>query len=158
VHEKLLPYYSILDLGDQPRDIRLPDSLIGTNVAYRRSALEAIGGFRTDLGVRGKLLLRNEELDVQERLQQAGHHIVYSPEVCVEHRVPKERLTRSWLRQRIFWQGVSDLIAAGGQGPAVASSSDKFFFGETNCPRRFNRQCRRIVDAMQQFSAGHRVL
>jgi glycosyltransferase involved in cell wall biosynthesis len=158
LHDKLLPYFSILDLGDRPREILLPESLIGTNVAYRRQTLDAIGGFRTDLGLRGNVLIRNDEIELQGRLQKSGRRIAYVPEVRVQHRVPKDRLTRQWLRQRIFWQGISDLISGEGHMPAAPPHKGGLFSRETNSPRRFNRECRRIVDTMRKLNAGHRVL
>lgn len=58
-------------------------SLTGCNMSVRRSALLAVGGFRTEYGGTAHL----EETDLSLRLIRAGGRIVFEPLAEVEHRV-----------------------------------------------------------------------
>jgi hypothetical protein len=60
----------------------------------------------------GKLLLSNEELATTRNLKRAGYRVVYNPHAAVRHIVHAERLNPAWMRQRMFWQTVSDLMSA----------------------------------------------
>lgn len=51
--DRFLPYLSTIDWGEETFTVDAERYLIGTNVAYRREAVLAVGGFRTDLGRRG---------------------------------------------------------------------------------------------------------
>jgi len=84
--------------------------LAGSNVCYERSALRESGGFPTDLGRKGLLLLSNEELWMQRFLLGRGEALWYDPEILVHHHIKAPRLTAAWFFERFFWQGVSDAI------------------------------------------------
>jgi mycofactocin system glycosyltransferase len=104
---------SPLDMGDRP-------ALVGpaSRVRYvptavlvvRRSALEAIGGFDTDLRV-------GEDVDLVWRLTGAGWRVRYVPEVVADH--PSRPDLRRWLAQR-FSYGRSSALLAARHGKAVA--------------------------------------
>ena len=119
---RLLGYLSLVDWAENRMEIVPPRWLAGTNIAYAAGPLRAIGGFRTDLGRRGNILLSNEELSTCEALRAAGYRVMYEPSARVEHLIPSERLTRSWFRQRAFWQAVSDVLMDNGQSEAVLNS------------------------------------
>ncbi|MDX1944599.1 MAG: glycosyltransferase [Pirellulaceae bacterium] len=155
LHDDLLGYVGLLDWGPEPRAADENHWLIGTNVCYRRAALERVGGFRLDLGRRGELLVSNEELELQARLRAAGLRAWYSPEIRVRHRVPAERLTRDWLRRRVFWQAISEAIENPPPGENTARPS-KWFSGETNSPRRFAEECRRLKRTLRRLTRGKR--
>lgn len=158
LHDELLGYLGLLNLGDQVLEIGPHEWLIGGNIAYRREALEAIGGFRADMGRRGNILLSNEELELQSQLQKAGYKLIYCPKICVSHRVPAERLTQTWMRKRIFWQAVSDLMVAPATGAAASRSMFGFRLRETSNPKAFYKQCRRMMKAVKELGAGDRTL
>lgn len=149
--DRFLSYLSAIDWGDATFPVDAERYLIGTNVAYRREAVLAAGGFRTDLGRRGTSLISNEEIELHQRLQAAGKQVYYTPGVRVRHRVPAERLTQAWLRKRIFWQVISDLLAGNQPPPSKPGWS---LFGETQSARTFERECRRLVLALQDLSHG----
>jgi GT2 family glycosyltransferase len=155
--DNLLGYVGVIDLGDKEKEVGSA-SLIGTNVAYRREALVAAGGFRTDLGRRGKLLISNEEIELHDRLLAAGQRLVYCPGIRVQHRVAKHRLTQQWMRQRIFWQAISDLMSKSDAAPTALIPRRWGLSRDTNNPRRFNRQCHRIGRAIRKLSLGWRIL
>lgn len=113
---------TIVDWSPTPKAI--PDLnvewLAGANVAFRRAALEAVGGFHPALGRRGTLALSGEEVHAQRQLQRLGWTLAYEPAMAIDHPVPASRLTTRWFRQRYFWQGVSDAIAAQLDHPTTA--------------------------------------
>jgi len=103
----LLQYVSLVDLGNEPRAIRATEWLSGGNLAIRREFLQSLGGFREDLGRRGKRLTAEEETDFLRRAMRSGLACVYDPCVLVFHHVQRHRLKREWFLRRSFWGGFS---------------------------------------------------
>jgi glycosyltransferase involved in cell wall biosynthesis len=79
--------------GDESRD-----GFSGGNGAVRRSVIEKIGGFHTALGKFAGRLGMCEDGEFFIRLKRAGFEGGYDPRMKVFHRVPAERLTRSYFR------------------------------------------------------------
>ena len=101
-----LGYY---DLGDSVVYIDQPGlTPRGLNYSIRRTFLEQIGGFDTNLGRIGKKLLSNEELHTTELAIKRGWQVAYLPEALVGHNVAPERLRPSWFIERGWWQGISE--------------------------------------------------
>ncbi len=101
-----LGYY---DLGESPLNIDTPGlTPRGLNYSIRRSFLEQIGGFDTNLGRVGKKLLSNEELHTTELALKQGWLVTYLPEALVGHNVAPERVKPSWFIERGWWQGISE--------------------------------------------------
>jgi len=103
-------YYSVLDLGPNRRPITPHESFVAANVAFRRDALLAVGGFHEQLGRVGTSLFSNGEVFTCRALQQREWTIVYEPAMRVRHNVAADRLTRTWLSQRLYQQGRSDVV------------------------------------------------
>lgn len=83
---------------------------IGSTMAFRRSALDAVGGFSNAFGpVGGKKTGANEELAVSEqiRLRFGPNSIWYEPEALVYHWVPCSRLTWRYIARRSLVEGQS---------------------------------------------------
>jgi glucosyl-dolichyl phosphate glucuronosyltransferase len=79
---------------------------IGANLAFLRSALVAIGGWRTDLGKVDNTLISGEDHEIFMRLRRRGLYSgYYDPAIVVRHFVPAERLTRRYFRRWFFWNG-----------------------------------------------------
>jgi glucosyl-dolichyl phosphate glucuronosyltransferase len=101
---------ALVDYGDVPLAY-LPDSQgqrlpIGANVAFPRTALVSLGGWRTDLGKVNNTLICGEDEDIFRRLLARGLYAgFYDPEIVVRHWVPAERLTRRYFRRWFFWLG-----------------------------------------------------
>ena len=101
---------AIVDYGDDAADYvaesngqRLP---IGANLAFARSALVAIGGWRTDLGKVNNTLISGEDHEIFMRLRRFNLYSgYYDPQVTVRHYVPPSRLTRQYFREWFFWHG-----------------------------------------------------
>ena len=78
-------------------DPQNPSEMIGANMAVRREALWAIGGFDPELGP--GVTNGGEESLVSWQLQRAGYRIVAAPEAEVEHHCSPSRLQYSaWIQ------------------------------------------------------------
>jgi glycosyltransferase involved in cell wall biosynthesis len=114
LHDELLAYLSLLDWGGARRSVQRKEWIVGTNMAFRTEALRATGGFLETLGRKGaSILLSNEEQDVLDKIRASGGLVVYAPEACVDHIIPRARLTQSWFRKRAAWQAISDYMVRG---------------------------------------------
>jgi glucosyl-dolichyl phosphate glucuronosyltransferase len=99
------------DLGDQ--ECVLDKAPYGANMAFRKIMFEKYGGFRTDLGRRGKSLIGNEDTEFCERLMAAGERLCYVPSAVVNHPVYQERLKKKYFRSYWFAHGRSMTRQAG---------------------------------------------
>jgi GT2 family glycosyltransferase/glycosyltransferase involved in cell wall biosynthesis len=104
---ELLLSLAVQDRGPIARDLREDEFLYGANVAFRREALAAAGGFAEHLGRSGTDLMGDEEIEVQRRLRTGGRsrHV---PGARVHHLMQRERCTLQWFLKRYAWQGLSD--------------------------------------------------
>jgi glycosyltransferase involved in cell wall biosynthesis len=106
--DRLLALAGVSSFGGVARAVtRSADFPFGANIAFRRDALEAVGGFDAELGRKGATLLSGEEHAVVKLLLARGHTIRLEPAAAVRHTVTVERLQRSYYRRRFFWQGVT---------------------------------------------------
>ncbi len=82
--------------------------LMGGNAVLRRSLVERVGPYSTDLGRSSDgRLLSCEDRDMYDRLLAIGAKGFYRPDLVIMHYVPAERLTKSYFRRWCFWHGVS---------------------------------------------------
>jgi len=106
---------AIVDYGDAAIDYR-PESPgqrlpIGANLAFARSALLTIGGWRTDLGKVNNTLISGEDHEIFMRLRRHGLYAgYYDPQISVRHYVPPSRLTRRYFRQWFYWHGKTNAL------------------------------------------------
>ena len=103
-----LGYYSIMDLGEEPRIIS-PRLVWGCNFAIRADVLRAAKGFPPD-GMPDELaLFRGDgETAVSRYVEQSGYHAFYDPSASVYHWVSAARLSGEYLEKRSYLQGISD--------------------------------------------------
>ena len=156
---------TILDWSDRPMpivDVRR-EWLVGANIAFRRAALVAAGGFHPALDRAGSSLLSSGDTYLTRRLLELGFTCEYLPDMRVRHRVPANRLTQDWFRSRYFWQGVSDAVieqldAALGPPARLARASRRAAslltrpsqllraFTRTEDPAVFEQQCWTLIE------------
>jgi glycosyltransferase involved in cell wall biosynthesis len=82
-------------------------NLMGGNAVIRRKVFEQIGTYSPKLGRSGKGLLSEEDAEFCRRLEAAGIHGMYVPELLIHHHIPAERLTRKYHRRWCYWRAVS---------------------------------------------------
>jgi hypothetical protein len=106
---------ALIDYGDTPAEY-LPESHsqrlpIGANLAFVKSTLIAIGGWRTDLGKVNNTLISGEDHEIFMRLRRHGMYVgYYNPQITVRHYVPSTRLTRRYFRQWFYWHGKTQAL------------------------------------------------
>jgi GT2 family glycosyltransferase len=156
-------FLTIVDHGAEERILTEQEWLAGTNIAFRREPLLDVGGFAESLGRTGSALRSNEELVTTSRLRERGFKSYYNPAAEMLHRVHADRATPAWLRRRIAWQVVSDLLAGNPAKPADGQwrqLSEYFLsvspelrtirgiFYDTRDPDLFQRQCEALKAVM----------
>ncbi len=105
------PAFTILDYGRADRILKDHEFGFGANLGFSTAALKAVGGFDERLGRSGHTsLMSGEEMRVQEEILKAGGLRVYCAGAIVQHHVHADRLERNWLRSRMAWQSVSELV------------------------------------------------
>jgi glucosyl-dolichyl phosphate glucuronosyltransferase len=113
LHKRITPYLGYCNFGDEIKTLSKQENIVGCNMAFRKQALVAAGGFDVNLGRNGdgQSLLSNEETRLSILVQKAGFERIYLPGMLVTHLVAAERLEKDWFRRRFDWQAVSDVAA-----------------------------------------------
>lgn len=103
-----IAYLSLLDFGDQTRELRFPECVWGCNMAVRREVLYSVGGFNPDgFGDRQLIWLRGDgECGLQEKISNRELRIIYEPRAWVYHRIPASRVTPQYFYRRLFDDGI----------------------------------------------------
>ena len=97
---------ALLDFGPEPVAFgkRVP---LGVNMAFRRGALDRVGGFNPRIGRKAGTLLGQEVREWCLRAHAAGLRGFYSPDVVVQHVIPVDRLCKQYFRKWFYWRGIS---------------------------------------------------
>lgn len=101
--------YTIVNLGTEEREYPRSLNPFGANMAMRRQALEG-NLFPLHLGRKGNLLLSGEESWVFEQIRAKGGLVKYHPDMAVDHFVPAARLSKEWIMNRYYCQGMSNAV------------------------------------------------
>jgi MoaA/NifB/PqqE/SkfB family radical SAM enzyme/glycosyltransferase involved in cell wall biosynthesis/predicted O-methyltransferase YrrM len=103
-----LGWYTLLDFGDETKPI--PHEYVwGANFAIRKDILRQVGGFHPDSFPQELIKYRGDgETAVSLAVRDLGYKAVYNPRASVYHLVSQQRLTREYLYQRAYNQGISD--------------------------------------------------
>ncbi len=107
-------YLSALDLGPERRELRWPEGVNGCNLAVRRRALLAVGGFNPDAFADPAMVwLRGDgEGGLQRKFRDAGLRVFYEPAARVGHLIPHARLTPEAFVRRARLEGISASFTA----------------------------------------------
>lgn len=87
-----------------------PRTVLGANMAVRRTVFEAVGGFATHVGKLRGTLLSGEDHELCLRVQRAGFRAVYVPQAVVHHWVPAERARIGYFVNWFYWSGITNAI------------------------------------------------
>jgi GT2 family glycosyltransferase len=105
-------FFSILDYGCERRRLNPGEWLVGCNLSFRREFVISLGGFSTHLGRCGDLsLLSNEENHLIDLIRANAKAVVYAPSAIVDHQIDGSRTNADWLKRRMAWQAVSDILS-----------------------------------------------
>lgn len=171
--DELLGGLTVVDWGGALRIAGPQEWVAGANISFAVEPLLEVGGFPTSLGRIGDsgVLLSNEEIYVLEALRSTGKVVVYAPEAEVDHLVDERRVSQAWIRKRMAWQAVSDLIAEKNDMSKLAEESWKgvterlnsleprlhtprAFFEDVQDPAEFHQQILSIYNMTRALLAG----
>jgi glycosyltransferase involved in cell wall biosynthesis len=94
-----------------PTEEREVRNTFGSNISFKRTVFQSIGGFDADLGRHGGRQIQGEETEFAARMYTAfGERVWYNPAAVVEHKVFQYRTDPVWLTKRAFWQGYSKRV------------------------------------------------
>ena len=108
--EKYYRSLSLLDWGEDLKQLSWPERLIGTNCSFRKKAFQTVGKFDPNLGRMGRLLLSMEDTEIQKRIHKKGYLVIYHPEAVVHHHVPASRMTHEYFQSRTEGNRYSEQI------------------------------------------------
>jgi hypothetical protein len=108
-------------------------NLFGGCMCVRREVFAVAGGFRGEMGRGAGRPLGCEETEFCIRAQQRrpGWTFVYEPRACATHRVPAQRATWDYFRERCFAEGLSKARLAALVGLDAGLSAERTFAGRT---------------------------
>jgi glycosyltransferase involved in cell wall biosynthesis len=90
--------------------IRYPDYFGTGNSAYAKRLFAHFGGFDVRLGRDGKTLRSGEDTYFNWVLDRNNIPTYYSDEAYINHFVETSRLTKSYLRRKCYWSGVTNAL------------------------------------------------
>jgi glycosyltransferase involved in cell wall biosynthesis len=100
-----------------------PRTLLGGNMAVRRSVFNTVGGFATHLGKIRGTLLSGEDHELTVRVQRAGFKAIYIPEAIVHHYIPADRTRVGYFVHWFYWSGITNAILDEDSGVARTGRS-----------------------------------
>jgi glucosyl-dolichyl phosphate glucuronosyltransferase len=105
---KTIPQYSILDFGNETKEIS-PYYVFGCNFSIRKRILLEVGGFHPDSMPDQLLKYRGDgETAVSETIIRRGYKTIFNPKASVFHWVSTSRMTLDYMYKRGYIQGISD--------------------------------------------------
>jgi GT2 family glycosyltransferase len=98
--------YGRKDCGTAVRRLTIgKDFLNGTNMIFKRSIFQKIGGFNQKYGNIGNKTFYGEETELQLRLARAGIAVWYDPKITVSHLVANSKMNIGWIIKEAFITG-----------------------------------------------------
>lgn len=111
----------------QPTTVREVRNPIGANMAFRRQAFAAVGGFRDGLGRVGKTPLGCEETEFAIRVRNHGGRVLHDPDARVRHTVSRDRAHWRYFVHRCWAEGLSKAAVVGLTGADAGLSSERSY-------------------------------
>ncbi len=110
---------------------------IGCNMSFRKTVFEKVGGFNTNLGRLGDVLLSGEEAEfsLKVKMKIPDSKIIFDPQAIVYHKVSSARLTVQYVIRRSYREGSSKALIsemASMREKSLTSESDYLRFILTN--------------------------
>jgi hypothetical protein len=107
--------------------------LIGTNMSFRRCALERASGFSSEIGQVGAGMARCDDTEVCIRLQRVwpGHHLLHDVQATVLHHVPLSRARWRYFCVRCFTEGTTKARLSRFVGTRDGLSAERSFILRT---------------------------
>ncbi len=103
-------FLSLVDFGDDRQFFSGGDGLWGVNLSFRKSVLEAVGGFDENLGRRGSELIAGEDTVLLKKIASLKKKIVYEPSAIVRHLIGPERLEWDYFLRHSIGMGKTNAL------------------------------------------------
>ncbi|AKK26606.1 glycosyltransferase family 2 protein [Mycobacterium sp. EPa45] len=113
----------------QPKQTAPVRNPIGCNMSLRRSVLDEVGGFRSEVGRVGATPVGCEETElfIRVRAAQAANQVLFDPDIRVEHYVSEDRTTLRYFVRRCYHEGLSKAVVTEMAGTAAGLSSERSY-------------------------------
>lgn len=141
----------------QPTSVREVRNPIGANMAFRRQAFEAVGGFRDGIGRIGTVPLGCEETEFSIRVRSHGGRVLHDPNARVRHVVPGDRLRWRYFMRRCWAEGLSKAAVVGIAGSDAGLSSERSYVAGA-LPTGLAHAARDTVTGPSRMSAAGRAV
>jgi GT2 family glycosyltransferase len=111
-------------LPTEPAPVR---NMIGANMSVRRDVLEAIGGFREELGRlrNGAGAAEETDLCIRGSARFPGGVWLYLPSAAVSHSVGVQRTTWAFFHRRCYHEGLAKAALVVGTGTSAGLESER---------------------------------
>lgn len=116
-----------------PQKVTKVPKLIAANMAIRREVFGALGGFRSEIGRRGRWPISAEETDLCVR----AHHLwpqgefIYQPHARVYQRVPDWRTSWHYFFSRCYAEGLSKAVVTRFVGAKDGLAAERAYMRRT---------------------------
>lgn len=113
----------------QPTRLSAVRNPLGCNMSMRRSVLEKVGGFRSEVGRIGSTPFGCEETELCLRIRanRTCNQILFDPEMRVRHHVSPERATLRYFVRRCHHEGMSKAVVTELADTPDALSSERVY-------------------------------
>lgn len=91
-------------------DLIPPRYVVGANMGFRKTSLMQYGNFYSKSGRVGKQLISLDDVEILRRIHNGGGRISFINSALVKHMIPRQRVSLTYLFERAFWQGMSDVL------------------------------------------------
>jgi glycosyltransferase involved in cell wall biosynthesis len=103
-------WVSAIDMGKNVRLFEGAKYPIGANMGILKKTLENAGNFNPNLGRSKKNLMGGEEKDIFNRIKSIGGKIYWFPDLRVQHAIPENRTTSSYIIRMGQGTGMSERL------------------------------------------------
>ncbi|NTY60244.1 glycosyltransferase family 2 protein [Mycolicibacterium sphagni] len=113
----------------QPTRLAQVRNPIGCNMSLRRSVVDKVGGFRSEVGRVGATPVGCEETElfIRVRADRASNQVLFDPDIRVEHHVSEDRTTLRYFVRRCYHEGLSKAVVTELTGAADGLSSERSY-------------------------------
>jgi GT2 family glycosyltransferase len=125
----------------QPTRLAPVRNPIGCNMSLRRSVVDVVGGFRSEVGRVGTTPVGGEETElcIRIRASRAANQILYDPEMRVRHHVSEDRTALRYFVRRCYHEGLSKAIVTELANSSQTLSTERAYIREV-LPRAVMRE------------------
>jgi glucosyl-dolichyl phosphate glucuronosyltransferase len=110
--KKVLGYLSVLDFGDEVKEIK-PNYVFGCNFSIRKNILLESGGFHPDGMPQEIIKYRGDgESYVSKYIESMGYKTIYNPKASVYHLCSTNRMKKEYFAKRAYNQAISESYSA----------------------------------------------